>query len=100
MAVYFSYRSTKKSNTDRNNDNCHKNETYHECVKKVKNRPNLKGIDINKYDNDDGNGKDDKKACEKYAQMKKNYKKPIQFIQYTYIKEIDDDDNTSAQFGL
>ena len=32
--------------------------------------------------------------------MKEKYKKPIQFIQDTYNGEIDDDDNTSAQFGL
>ena len=33
--------------------------------------------------------------------MKETYKKAIQFIQYTYNVEIDDDDdNTLAKFGL
>ena len=36
----------------------------------------------------------------KIRSNEEKYKKPIQFIPYTYNGEIDDDDNTSAQFGL
>ena len=49
---------------------------------------------------DDIKGKDNKKWCEKYAQLKEKYKKTVQFIQDTYNEESDDDDKTLAKFGL
>ena len=60
----FSQISTKKSNTDRNNENWHKNATCRECGKKGQIRPNQTSIDINKDDNYESNYKDNKKSCE------------------------------------